>query len=57
MAYPKIGPAVFAVDSAKAYPDATGTLRLSYGTVKGYREGTTKIAPYTDMGGDLHRQS
>jgi hypothetical protein len=28
-AYPKIGQAVFAVDGAKAYPDATGTLRLS----------------------------
>lgn len=55
MAYPKIGQAVFAVDGAKAYPDATGTLRLSYGTVKGYREGTAKIAPYTDMGGIFAR--
>ena len=32
--YPKIGQAVFVVDGAKAYPDATGTLRLSYGVVK-----------------------
>ena len=37
-AYPKIGQAVFVVDGAKAYPDATGTLRLSYGAVKGYKE-------------------
>ena len=55
IAYPKIGQAVFAVDGAKAYPDATGTLRLSYGTVKGYMEGTTKIAPYTQMGGIFTR--
>ena len=38
---------MFAVDGAKAYPDATGTLRLSYGTVKGYMEDGKKIPPYT----------
>ena len=54
-AYPKIGQAAFAVDGAKAYPDATGTLRLSYGTVKGYMEGTAKIPPYTTMGGIFTR--
>ena len=54
-AYPKIGQAAFAVDGAKAYPDATGTLRLSYGTVKGYMEGTAKIPPYTNMGGIFTR--
>lgn len=57
MAYPKIGQAVFAVDGAKAYPDATGTLRLSYGTVKGYREGTAMIPPYTDMAGLFARSA
>ncbi len=51
VAYPKIGQAVFAVDGARAYPDATGTLRLSYGTVKGYQEGTAKIPPYTNFAG------
>ncbi|HEX6973052.1 MAG TPA: S46 family peptidase, partial [Vicinamibacterales bacterium] len=55
VAYPKIGQAVFAVDGAKAYPDATGTLRLSYGTVKGYMEGTAKIPPYTDFAGFFAR--
>ncbi|MDO8834209.1 MAG: S46 family peptidase [Vicinamibacterales bacterium] len=50
-AYPKIGQAVFVVDGAKAYPDATGTLRLSYGAVKGYVEDGKKIAPYTDYAG------
>ncbi len=31
-------------------PDATGTLRLSYGVVKGYVENGKKIPPYTTMG-------
>jgi hypothetical protein len=57
VAYPKIGQAVFAVDGAKAYPDATGTLRLSYGTVKGYREGTAMIPPYTDLAGIFARSA
>ena len=54
-AYPKIGQAVFAVDGAKAYPDATGTLRLSYGTVKGYLEDGKKIPPYTFTAGLFER--
>jgi len=54
-AYPKIGQAVFAVDGAKAYPDATGTLRLSYGTVKSYLENGKTIAPYTVFGGLYER--
>ncbi len=54
-AYPKIGQAVFAVDGAKAYPDATLTLRLSYGTVKGYLEDGKKIPPYTYVAGLYER--
>jgi hypothetical protein len=50
-AYPKIGQAVFAVDGPKAYPDATSTLRLSYGTVRSYMEDGKKIAPYTFVAG------
>ncbi len=49
--YPKIGQAVFVVDGAKAYPDATGTLRLSYGAVKSYMEGGKRIPAYTDFAG------
>jgi hypothetical protein len=56
-AYPKIGQAVFAVDGAKAYPDATGTLRLSYGTVKGYMEDGKKIPPYTATAGLFERSA
>jgi hypothetical protein len=37
-AYDKIGKAKFAVDGTGTYPDATFTLRLSFGTVKGYEE-------------------
>lgn len=55
--YPKIGQAVFAVDGNKAYPDATGTLRLSYGIVKGYKEGTALIPPYTYVPGLYERSS
>ena len=54
-AYPKIGQAVFVVDGAKAYPDATLTLRLSYGTVKGYLEDGRKISPYTSVAGLYER--
>jgi len=54
-AYPKIGQAVFAVDGAKAYPDATLTLRLSYGTVKGYLEDGKQVPPYTTVAGLYER--
>lgn len=41
----KIGQARFAVYGKNAYPDATFTLRLSYGSVKGYPMNGT-LAPY-----------
>jgi Peptidase S46 len=48
----------FAVEDSESYPDATGTLRLSFGTLKGYVEdgqGTvprgTALAPFSDMAG------
>ncbi len=49
--YAKIAQAVFATEGANAYPDATGTLRLSYGSVKSYVEGGKQLAPYTTLGG------
>jgi hypothetical protein len=42
-AYDKIAKAKFAVQGTDAYPDATFTLRLSFGTCKGYVEGGKKI--------------
>ncbi len=56
-AYPKIGQAVFAVDGAQAYPDATGTLRLSYGTVKRYTVDGQVIPAYTDVAGLYERSA
>jgi hypothetical protein len=54
-AYAKIAQAVFAVEGTKVYPDATFTLRLSYGTVKGYKENGKTIAPYTTFAGMFER--
>ena len=34
----RIAKARFAVEGTHSYPDATFTLRLSYGTIKGYEE-------------------
>jgi hypothetical protein len=56
-AYPKIGQAIFAVDGPKAYPDATGTLRLSYGTVRNYVEDGKTILPYTTFAGLYERSA
>jgi hypothetical protein len=38
-------------DGDLAAPDATGTLRLSYGTIRGYEEGGTPIPAFTTLGG------
>ncbi len=51
-----IGRARFALDGTSSYPDATFTLRLSYGTVKGYEENGAPVAPITDFAG-LYRRS
>lgn len=50
-AYGKIAKARFAVHGKSTYPDATFTLRLAFGTVKGYEIGGRKFAPWTTMGG------
>lgn len=39
----KVAKARFAVYGRNTYPDATGTLRLSYGRVTGYELGTTQV--------------
>ncbi len=39
----KIARARFALDGKNVYPDATGTLRLSYGKVAGYTQITTEV--------------
>lgn len=47
----KIAAARFAMLGTSIYPDATFTLRLSYGTVKGWREAGKDLAPFTTLGG------
>jgi hypothetical protein len=47
----KIGKARFAVYGKSTYPDATFTLRLSYGTVKGYPMNGTIAPPVTTLYG------
>ena len=49
--YAKIARALFDTEGTKLYPDATFTLRLSYGTVQGYMENGKKVAPFTTLGG------
>jgi hypothetical protein len=50
-AYDKIAQAKFAVEGTSAYPDATFTLRLSFGPVKGYVEDGKKIHYETTYAG------
>jgi len=54
-AYAKIARALFETEGDKIYPDATFTLRLSYGAVKGYMEDGKQITPYTTLGGLYER--
>ncbi len=52
-----INDARFATYGASNYPDATFTLRLAFGTVKGYEAGTTKVPPKTTLNGLFERNS
>lgn len=47
----RIAKARFAVYGKSTYPDATFTLRMSYGKVAGYELGTTLVAPFTTFYG------
>ena len=50
-AYAQIARALFEIEGPSRYPDATFTLRLSFGTVKGYVENGKNIPALTTMGG------
>jgi hypothetical protein len=47
----RVARAVFAVNGTGVYPDATFTLRLSYGQVRGYAEGPEQVRWATDFAG------
>jgi hypothetical protein len=53
--YPKIGRARYSIYGTQMYPDATFTLRLSYGTVRGYSENNKKLPPFTYFSGLFER--
>jgi nicotinamide mononucleotide adenylyltransferase len=54
-AYAEIANAGFAIEGTSNYPDATFTLRLSYGTVRGYEENGKPVAPFTNFAGLYQR--
>ena len=49
--YALIARAIFADKGDSTYPDATFTLRLAFGTVKGYEVDGKDVAPYTSFAG------
>jgi hypothetical protein len=54
-AYAEIAKARFAIEGTSNYPDATFTLRLSYGTVRGYEEDGKQIPSFTNFAGLYQR--
>ena len=55
--YARIAHARFETEGTKLYPDATFTLRLSYGAVKGYMENGKRVTPFTTLGGLYDRST
>ena len=53
--YSKIASARFAQYGENLYPDATFTLRLALGTVKGYNEDGRDVPAFTTLGGTFQR--
>jgi Peptidase S46 len=56
-AYAEIARARFAIEGTGSYPDATFTLRLSYGTVRGYGQDGKQIPAFTDFAGLYQRSA
>jgi hypothetical protein len=50
-AHAALAGARYALDGANTYPDATFTLRLAFGTVKGYEEEGKMVPPFTTFEG------
>lgn len=56
-AYGDIAKARFAIEGTSSYPDATFTLRLSYGVVRGYEEDGKQIPALTNFAGLYQRSA
>ena len=56
-AYSDIAKARFAIEGTGSFPDATFTLRLSYGTVRGYEQDGKQIPSFTDFAGLYQRSA
>jgi Peptidase S46 len=56
-AYAEIAKARFAIEGTGRFPDATFTLRLSYGTVRGYEQDGKQIPAFTDFAGLYQRSA
>jgi hypothetical protein len=55
-AYALIAEAKFATEGTSAYPDATFTLRLAFGPVKGYEQDGQPIPAWTNLGGAFEHE-
>lgn len=53
----RIASAVFRAYGTARYPDATGTLRLSYGVMKGYSVNGKSVPPFTTFRGAFDRHT
>ncbi len=51
----RIANAMFKINGTSTYPDATFTLRVSFGAVRGYRQDGHDVAPITTIGGAFQR--
>jgi hypothetical protein len=54
-AYAQIAKAKYAIEGSNTYPDATFTLRLAFGTVKGYEENGKHVPAMTTFAGLYER--
>ncbi|MBI4405814.1 MAG: S46 family peptidase [Deltaproteobacteria bacterium] len=54
--YAQIAKALFAIHGTNQYPDATFTLRLSFGQVKGYTEDGKHVPSMTTIGGAFEHE-
>jgi hypothetical protein len=56
-AYSEIAKARFALEGMGSHPDATFTIRLSYGTVRGYEQDGKQISAFTNFAGLYQRSA